>query len=322
MILNEKNIKNYIIKGQILLKKGNYAESLELFNSAVDNSFYLYECSQKILFELDKTKIRPQYLEVVSQLNILQEQIKAVGSTNYAAIRPANVLSWEIPLPPIKKQIAIENVYSKSKILIDSIKKETLSLLHLLESLNQAILQEAVQGILVPQDPMDEPASELLRRHKGKISKSREKEKTIPPLKLNETPFMIPKGWTWCRIEEILNQSRGAMRRGPFGSSITKSMFINKSQLNATKIYEQKNAIYKNYELGEYYIDITKHANLLPFLAGPEDIIISCAGTIGETYLLPKEAPAGIINQALLKIRLNKKLILNQYFLYWFKATV
>lgn len=73
-----------------------------------------------------------------------------------------------------------------------------------LENLNQAILQEAVQGKLVPQDPKDEPASELLKRIKAEKAKSGKKENPLPPIKPEEIPFEIPENWVWCRLGEII----------------------------------------------------------------------------------------------------------------------
>jgi type I restriction enzyme, S subunit len=82
--------------------------------------------------------------------------------------------------------------------------------LNQLENLNQAILQEAVQGKLVKQDPKDEPASELLQRIKAEKDqlikeKKRKKQKPLPPIKPEEIPFEIPENWVWCRLGEITN---------------------------------------------------------------------------------------------------------------------
>ena len=70
------------------------------------------------------------------------------------------------------------------------------------------------------------------------------------------------------------------------------------------KVYEQKNAIKKDYRLGSYYITEEKYRSMSGFSVQPRDIIVSCAGTIGETYILPEDAPIGIINQALMRVRL------------------
>lgn len=72
-----------------------------------------------------------------------------------------------------------------------------------IENLNQAILQEAVQGKLVKQDKKDEPASELLKHIKAEKAKSGKKEKPLQPIKPEEIPFEIPDNWVWCRLGEI-----------------------------------------------------------------------------------------------------------------------
>ena len=113
-----------------------------------------------------------------------------------------------------------------------------------------------------------------------------------------EVPFEIPKGWEWCRLNDL-----ALYRKGPFGSSLTKSMFVAKSN-QSVKVYEQKNAIQKDFRLGDYYISKEKFEAMQSFIVRPNDIIVSCAGTIGETYLLPLDAPVGIINQALMRVTL------------------
>ena len=127
----------------------------------------------------------------------------------------------------------------------------------------------------------------------------------------NEVPFEVPEGWVWCRLNDL-----AFYKKGPFGSSLTKSMFVPNSP-NAYKVYEQKNAINKDATLGHYFIDKDKYEELKGFAVQPEDIIVSCAGTIGETYVLPLNIREGIINQALMTIRLYDKTISDFYLLYF-----
>ncbi len=84
-----------------------------------------------------------------------------------------------------------------------------------LENLNQAILQEAVQGKLVLQDKNDEPASELLKRIKAEKAKSGKKEKLLPPIKPEEIPFEIPENWVWCRLGEICSKITDGFHNTP-----------------------------------------------------------------------------------------------------------
>lgn len=77
-----------------------------------------------------------------------------------------------------------------------------------IDTFKQTILQLAVMGKLVPQDPNDEPASELLKRieqekaqlvKEGKIKK----QKPLPPVSDEEKPFVLPMGWEWCRLGDL-----------------------------------------------------------------------------------------------------------------------
>ena len=199
------------------------------------------------------------------------------------------------------------------------------------KQLKNSILQWAIQGKLVPQDPNEEPASVLLERireEKARLVKEKKIKKdknesiifrgddnshyekfadgTVKCID-DEIPFEIPQSWCWVRLNEL-----GFYRKGPFGSSLTKDMFVPYSK-SAIKVYEQKNAIQKDYRLGHYYISDTKFNQMQSFVTNPGDIIVSCAGTIGETYQLPDDAPIGIINQALMRVCLYDKSISD----YW-----
>ena len=187
------------------------------------------------------------------------------------------------------------------------------------KKLRQKILDLAIHGKLVPQDPNDEPASVLLERiraekerliKEGKIKKSKASKTSDTPHYEN-VPFEVPSSWVWCKLGDL-----AFYKKGPFGSSLTKSMFIPKSD-NAYKVYEQKNAIQKDHTLGSYYISEEKYESLKGFAVQPNDVIVSCAGTIGETYVLPENIQEGIINQALMLIRLYYRDIERFYLLYF-----
>ena len=189
------------------------------------------------------------------------------------------------------------------------------------KKLRQKILDLAIHGKLVPQDPNDEPASVFLERiraekerliSEGKIKRSRKTVKTSDTLHYEQdVPFEVPQGWVWCKLDDL-----AFYKKGPFGSSLTKSMFVLKGD-NTYKVYEQKNAIQKNEKLGTYYISKEKYQELIAFAIQPFDIIVSCAGTIGETFVLPQEPIEGIINQALMLVRLYNRDIEKFYLLYF-----
>lgn len=87
-----------------------------------------------------------------------------------------------------------------------------------IDALKQTILQLAVMGKLVPQDPNDEPASELLKRiaqEKAQLVKDRKmkKQKPLPPISDEEKPFELPNGWEWCCIDDLTFVSGGIQKQ-------------------------------------------------------------------------------------------------------------
>ncbi len=116
-------------------------------------------------------------------------------------------------------------------------------------------------------------------------------------------PIENEKGWEVRTIESICS----SIVRGPFGSSLKKEFFVPKSE-STYKVYEQKNAIQNDATIGEYYIDSERYKTLTRFTVYPNDIIMSCSGTIGKLLVIPNNAEKGIINQALLKFTLNNSI--------------
>ncbi|MGV6818763.1 MAG: restriction endonuclease subunit S [Thiotrichales bacterium] len=86
------------------------------------------------------------------------------------------------------------------------------------------------------------------------------------------------------------------------------------------KVYEQQNAIKDDFSLGQYYITDEKFNELRSFEVRPNDIIISCSGTVGKVAIAPSWMEPGIINQALLKLSLNENALTNRYFKILFPA--
>lgn len=122
--------------------------------------------------------------------------------------------------------------------------------------------------------------------------------------------------WQNIRLKEICLEKEG-LRRGPFGSAIKKEFFVTEGY----KVYEQVNAIYDDAERGKYFISESKYKELENFGVKEGDFIVSCSGTLGKISQIPKGAKPGVINQALLRIRLKNGIVLNKYFLYYFRSS-
>ena len=173
----------------------------ELDGAIVSSHYYL--------FELDASKLHPAFLEVISQAQILQQQIVAKGSTNYSSIRPDSVLAWQIPLPDMEVQKRVARNFETIQAKLASVGKEITHQETLLAKLKQAILQKAIAGKLTADwraaHPDVEPASQLLHRIQAErarliAAKKLRPEKPLPKITPAEIPFEIPQGWEWCRI--------------------------------------------------------------------------------------------------------------------------
>lgn len=119
------------------------------------------------------------------------------------------------------------------------------------------------------------------------------------------------------KMGEIADGKDG-LRRGPFGSAIKKAFFVE----SGYKVYEQGNAINNDCKRGHYYISADKYNELSSFQLRPGDFIVSCSGTIGKIAQLPADAEPGVINQALMRIRLKPDVIDPYYFMMQFRSEV
>lgn len=138
--------------------------------------------------------------------------------------------------------------------------------------------------------------------------------------KLNVPNLRFPefKGeWEKCTFDEIAQY-----KKGPFGSALKKDIFVPQSK-TAIKVYEQQNAIKKDWTLSRYYI--TKDyfdSHMKQFVTKAGDLIVSCAETIGEIYELPQEAEDGVFNQALMRVRVNDKVVNKEIFITVFSSMI
>ena len=123
--------------------------------------------------------------------------------------------------------------------------------------------------------------------------------------------------WEQRKFEDLADY-----KKGPFGSAITKDMFVSKSD-DSIKVYEQQNVINKDWTLERYFLPqeyaLTK---LKAFEVHGGDIIISCAGTIGDIYEIPENAVCGVINQALMRVRVNEEITNKNLFIIVFSNMI
>ena len=150
--------------------------------------------------------------------------LKALNLNQYATataqpgLAVRNINEVFIPLPPLAEQKRIVAAIEKFMPLIEEYGKKETELKALNEQIGtltkKAILQEAVQGKIVPQISAEGNAKDLLeeiKKEKAKLIKEGKikKEKPLPEISEEEIPFDIPETWCWCRLGEIVNYKMG-----------------------------------------------------------------------------------------------------------------
>ena len=139
--------------------------------------------------------------------NLLQSNVSGVGGSLTRA-KPREVRNYVLPIPPLSEQSRIAAKIAQLFALLRKVESSTQQYAKLQTLLKSKVLDLAMRGKLVKQDPHDEPASVLLEKIKaekeqlvkeGKIKKS----KPLPPITDDEKPFDIPDNWEWGRLGDV-----------------------------------------------------------------------------------------------------------------------
>ena len=152
-------------------------------------------CNQQINAIVSFPGIFPDYIYYVCISDFMQSKIKDNASaTTLPILNKNHFAELRIPLPPIEEQKRIVAAIEKWFSLIDTLESAKEDLRTSIEHTKSKILDLAIHGKLVPQDPNDEPAIELLKRLNSKYTPCD-----------NAHYENLPKGWTVCALEEIID---------------------------------------------------------------------------------------------------------------------
>lgn len=171
-----------------------------------------------------------------------------------------------------------------------------------IEALKQTLLQLAVMGKLVPQDPADEPAAVLLEKiaaEKAQLIKDKKikPQKLLPPIAEEEQLFDLPPGWGWCRLDDICNGITS-------GSTPPKSFFSEDKGVPYLKVYNIKNQQI-DFEYKSQFVEENYHASTLKrSLLVPGDVVMNIVGPpLGKIAIIPSTYPEWNCNQAIVMFR-------------------
>jgi type I restriction enzyme S subunit len=178
----------------------------------------------------------------------------------------------KIGIPSIEEQNQIVDFLDHETAKIDTLIVNQEKLIALLKEKRQAVISHAVTRGINPNAPMKDSGVEWLGE--------------------------VPEHWEVQRFKFLCDN----IIAGPFGSSITKDMYVKKGY----KVYGQEQVIPNNFILGDYYISEDNFNALSRYRVFPEDLLISCVGTFGKIAIFPKNAEEGIINPRLIKASIKR----------------
>ena len=254
------------------IKKGD----LVLCNGGDVGRAAIWNFAEEICYQNHVSRLRPKITEINNKLYLYllmfyKEQGmlngKGVGITSLSA---NDLLSGLFPLPPINEQnqivIKIENIFSQ----IDYIDENKSDLQTAIKQTKSKILDLAIHGKLVSQDPNDEPAEDLLKR----IATSDNR----PYEKVDEEPFEIPNSWKWVKLSSICNKLVDGDHNPPKGIEEKTEYFMASSRnINYDRLDDLENVRYLSKEVFEIENNRTK--------AEKGDIFFTSVGTLGRSCI-------------------------------------
>ncbi len=199
-----------------------------------------------------------------------------------------------IPLPPLKEQIRIVEEIRRWFALIDIIESGKDDLQETIKQTKSKILNLAIHGKLVPQDPNDEPATELLKRINPKA------ENTCDTPHYRKLPFQIPSTWAWCSHNDVLEISGGSQPAKRFFSSVPQKGYVR---------------LYQIRDYGENPIPVYIPIEYAMKQTEEGDILLArYGGSLGKVF----HAQKGAYNVAMAKVIFKDKDLIKKEYAYFY----
>ena len=289
----------YAHKGDILICARNGSRALVGKSAIVDTDGMAFGAFMAIY----RSSCNP-YIQLFINSYLFRGQLEGATTTTINQVTQEMLKRQLCPLPPIQEQLRIVQKYTELQPLIaaysNAYDKAQILSTAFPEALKKSILQEAVQGKLVPQDPSDEPAEALLERIRaekqrlikdGKIKKDKhesiifrrdnshyEKLDGMERCIDDELPFEIPENWCWCRLKSIVN--------------VVSARRVHQSDWRSEGVpFYRAREIGKLADTGsvENELFITEALYTEFSSSGvphPGDLMVTAVGTLGKTYIV------------------------------------
>jgi len=229
-----------------------------------------------------------KYVYYLWKSPFFNERFEEIKTGIIGGVSMNNFKNISVPLPPLAEQKRIVEKVDQLFALIDELDSNKEELLEVINLTRNQVLQEAIRGKLVEQNPEDEPASALVQRIKeerdklvreGKIRKP----KKLPPIEEEEKPFEIPGSWEWVRLGDITRICLGLTHRPEYVENGIP--FLSVKDISSGIIS------FSNCR----FIEADKYKSL-PDGSKPQkgDVLFGRVGTLGKPSIVEVDFPFGI----------------------------
>jgi len=247
-----------------------------------------------------------------------------------------NMNSILVPFPPLNEQRSIVKFIVQMDAIIGIIRNNGNELAQLITDAKSQILDLAIRGKLVPQDPDDEPASVLLERiraekeeliKQGKIKRDKKESiifkgddnsyyETISEntICIDDTiPYDLPVGWSWCKLKSLSAPCDNSFVDGPFGSNLKTEHYTEKREVRIIQLNNIGEFVWRNN--GIKYTTFKRAETLKRCISYPEDIVIAKMMPAGRTIIIPHIENIYVISSDCVRLQLSEQ-INNKYLMY------
>ena len=190
--------KQYLHNGDLLICARNGSRRLVGKNTIIEN--LEHPTSFGAFMAVCRSCYNP-WIKLLLDSAYFNSYLDESNSTAINQITQKMLLNFVLPFPPQKEQSRIIAAFSSTECIIDSVEQRESELKTNITNLKSKILDLAMQGKLVPQDPTDEPAADMLMRINPKA-------KIITD---NPHSWNIPNNWCWTRVKDVFNPMEKAV---------------------------------------------------------------------------------------------------------------
>ena len=276
------NISEWIDNPSVVVKKGTLLLSVKgTIGKIARLEIPKAHIARQIMGIENTYKLNSNFQEYFLESYI--QELKKKAKSMIPGISRDDLLFASVPLPPLSEQSRIAAKIAQLFALLRKVESSTQQYAKLQTLLKSKVLDLAMRGKLVKQDPNDEPASVLLEKikaNKQELIKEKKikKSKPLPPITDDEKPFDIPDSWEWVRLGDVSLITTGNTpsknNLAFYGGNIS---FIKPADIQNTAI---------NYNTDEF---LSKEGEKKGRIAHKGDILITCIGNLGRNNVLNKK---------------------------------